>query len=75
MGRAPGFLTEFLVLEATNTSLVLFIGLGRGTGLRLARSLGGRVGDVNTEIETALHGLAEIETCADGEANADFFGQ
>ena len=71
MLRAPGFLPESLILNSTNTRLVV---VGRGTGFHRGLCLGGRVGDADTKIETTAHGLAEIERCARAEADADFFG-
>ena len=70
--RAPGFLPEKLELKSTNTRLLAVI--GRGTGFDRALRFGGRVGDAGAEVETAAHGLADIERCADAEADADFFG-
>ena len=72
MLRAPGFLAESLVLKSTNTRLVRVV--GHGTGFHRPLRLGGRVGNADTEIETAAHGLANIESSADAEADADFFG-
>ena len=72
MLRAPGFLAESLVLKSTNTRLVRVV--GHGIGFHRPLRLGGRVGNADTEIETATHGLANIESSADTEANADFFG-
>ena len=71
MLRAPGFLPESLVLNSTDTRLVV---VGRGTGFHRGLRLGGRVGDADTEIKTGAHGLADIERSADAEADADFLG-
>lgn len=68
---APGFLLESLVLEPTYTILAV---VGRGTGFRRALRLGGRVGDADAEIETAVYGLGEVDGCAGAEADAEFFG-
>ena len=73
MRRPPSFLPESLVLHSTNTRLDGVV--GRGTGFRRGLRLSSRVCDADTEIETAAHGLSEIETCAGAEADADFFGQ
>lgn len=71
MLRAPGFLPESLVLNPTDTRLVV---VGLGTGFHCGLRLGGRVGDADAEIETAAHSLADVKRCADAEADADFFG-